>query len=545
MEGAARPRERVPRQRSIQEAWRAEVAGQRALGGVPSPSTLAAAGGGGFFVWADSGGGDLVGTWRGPGDPRPPVVRRHTLAHTENGYLDHHRKLVRTCILGGACCCCAHRCFYHNLHSISGGSADSMEEGYLALRWNNHNTIFTKILTLLREQEAYVDVSLACAGRLYPAHKFVLSTCSEYFKEMFSKNPCKHPIVFMKDVSTKDMEALLDFMYKGEVHVPQSELGSLLRTAEGLQVKGLAVPDDSPRGSSTTPIVPSASSVPRSPPPSLMAPMHMRGKRKRPPESAKKDDPPKLTLRPDLGPPATNRSRMRNRPSGMPELKRIKREEHNAANVGTIEPGEVPGSPSPTPSSHNSDEQSQNLAHKIKTERSEYSKEEAEDLDEDEGVAGETELLQVDLSEDGTQFIIGPGGFGDMMSRTSSLAGDDERNGDKEQKKPFVCPLCGQSFTRRDNLANHIKTHTGDRPFMCQYCHKCFSRKDYLKQHERIHTGEKPYPCDICGRAFTRKEGLTDHMRCHSDFRAFSCETCGKSFKQKCGLRFHKRNYKH
>lgn len=508
-------------------------------------------------------------------------------------------------ILGGACCCCAHRCFYHNLHSISGGSADSMEEGYLALRWNNHNTIFTKILTLLREQEAYVDVSLACAGRLYPAHKFVLSTCSEYFKEMFSKNPCKHPIVFMKDVSTKDMEALLDFMYKGEVHVPQSELGSLLRTAEGLQVKGLAVPDDSPRGSSTTPIVPSASSVPRSPPPSLMAPMHMRGKRKRPPESAKKDDPPKLTLRPDLGPPATNRSRMRNRPSGMPELKRIKREEHNAANVGTIEPGEVPGSPSPTPSSHNSDEQSQNLAHKIKTERSEYSKEEAEDLDEDEGVAGEvmsgeeeqeqepeeeeeeeeeedeegalgegeglshgvlsdvedgyeqsnsslpnsdistTELLQVDLSEDGTQFIIGPGGFGDMMSRTSSLAGDDERNGDKEQKKPFVCPLCGQSFTRRDNLANHIKTHTGDRPFMCQYCHKCFSRKDYLKQHERIHTGEKPYPCDICGRAFTRKEGLTDHMRCHSDFRAFSCETCGKSFKQKCGLRFHKRNYKH
>lgn len=63
-------------------------------------------------------------------------------------------------------------------------------------------------------QEAYVDVSLACAGRLYPAHKFVLSTCSDYFKEMFSKNPCKHPIVFMKDVSTKDMEALLDFMYK-------------------------------------------------------------------------------------------------------------------------------------------------------------------------------------------------------------------------------------------------------------------------------------------------------------------------------------------
>ena len=44
-----------------------------------------------------------------------------------------------------------------------------------------------------------------------------------------------------------------------------------------------------------------------------------------------------------------------------------------------------------------------------------------------------------------------------MMSRGSPLAGDEERNGEKEQKKPFVCPLCGQAFTRRDNLANHIK----------------------------------------------------------------------------------------
>ncbi|KAK7072692.1 hypothetical protein SK128_002321 [Halocaridina rubra] len=480
-----------------------------------------------------------------------------------------------------------------------------MTEGYLALRWNNHNSIFTKILTSLREQEAYVDVSLACSGRLYAAHKFVLSTCSDYFKEMFNKNPCKHPIVFMKDVCTRDMEALLDFMYKGEVHVPQSELGSLLRTAEGLQVKGLAVPDDSPRISSSNPIVPSAPSISRPRPPTLSAPAQIQGKRKRPPDSNRKDDPPKLTLRPDFGPPPPSYSRQRIRSSGMPELKRIKKEDHKiATNSSTLEPGEVPRSPSPAASSHNS-EDIPNTTNKAKNNRSEYIKREGngdpedeggpvealsddeqdenEDEDEEEeeeeeeepgmGAEGEslsrsahsdvedgyeqsnsslpnsdistTELLQVDLSEDGTQFIIGPGGFREMMSRNSSLAGDEERNGEKEQKKPFVCPLCGQAFTRRDNLANHIKTHTGDRPFMCQYCHKCFSRKDYLKQHERIHTGEKPYACDICGRAFTRKEGLTDHMRCHSDFKAFSCETCGKSFKQKCGLRFHKRNYKH
>ena len=87
-------------------------------------------------------------------------------------------------------------------------------------------------------------MTLACGGKLYPAHKFVLSTCSEYFREMFTKNPCKHPIVFMKDVSGRDLEALLDFMYRGEVNVPQTHLTSLIQTAEGLQIKGLAVPDE-------------------------------------------------------------------------------------------------------------------------------------------------------------------------------------------------------------------------------------------------------------------------------------------------------------
>ena len=61
---------------------------------------------------------------------------------------------------------------------------------------------------------------------------------------MFCKTPHKHPIVYLKDVPGKDLEALLDFMYKGEVNVPQTDLASLIKTAEGLQIKGLAVPDD-------------------------------------------------------------------------------------------------------------------------------------------------------------------------------------------------------------------------------------------------------------------------------------------------------------
>lgn len=41
----------------------------------------------------------------------------------------------------------------------------------------------------------------------------------------------------------EDLEAILDYMYAGTVKVAHSSLASLLHTAEGLQVKGLIIPD--------------------------------------------------------------------------------------------------------------------------------------------------------------------------------------------------------------------------------------------------------------------------------------------------------------
>ena len=61
---------------------------------------------------------------------------------------------------------------------------------------------------------------------------------------MFDNTNCKHPIIVLKDVSSRNLEDLLDFMYLGEVNVPQEKLGNLIKVAECLKIKGLAVPDD-------------------------------------------------------------------------------------------------------------------------------------------------------------------------------------------------------------------------------------------------------------------------------------------------------------
>ncbi|CAG9558118.1 unnamed protein product [Danaus chrysippus] len=108
-----------------------------------------------------------------------------------------------------------------------------------SLRWNDFHSNLSQSFQALLEGEDLVDVTLAAGGQYVHAHKLILSVCSPYFKELFKMNPCEHPIVILKDVAHQELKQLLQFMYRGEVHVRQQELSGFLHTAELLQVKGL------------------------------------------------------------------------------------------------------------------------------------------------------------------------------------------------------------------------------------------------------------------------------------------------------------------
>ncbi|XP_063910835.1 protein tramtrack, beta isoform-like isoform X3 [Zophobas morio] len=114
-----------------------------------------------------------------------------------------------------------------------------------SLRWNNFHSNLTAGFHELLESSEMVDVTLAVEGHFFQAHKVVLSICSPYFKQMFKVNPCKHPIVILKDVAHGNMKDILEFMYMGEVNVLRENLATFLRTAELLQVKGLTGDDSS------------------------------------------------------------------------------------------------------------------------------------------------------------------------------------------------------------------------------------------------------------------------------------------------------------
>ena len=97
----------------------------------------------------------------------------------------------------------------------------------------------------LLDSEQFVDVTLACEGRSLKCHKMILSACSDYLADLLRENPCQHPIILMKDLKFWEVEALVKFMYRGEVNVAHDKLPQLLNAAEALQVKGLAGPNPS------------------------------------------------------------------------------------------------------------------------------------------------------------------------------------------------------------------------------------------------------------------------------------------------------------
>merc|ERR1712013_699915 len=115
----------------------------------------------------------------------------------------------------------------------------SSNEKY-CLRWNDFERNISIAFRDIREEKDLFDCTLSCGVRQLKAHKLILSACSPFFRTILRQNHHQHPLLYLKGVEYSDLQAVLDFMYHGEVNVAQEELNSFLAVAEDLQVKGLS-----------------------------------------------------------------------------------------------------------------------------------------------------------------------------------------------------------------------------------------------------------------------------------------------------------------
>lgn len=92
-------------------------------------------------------------------------------------------------------------CSFSSLHSSSGKGkfSDQNQESQVAhnekghggkyhekyrLRWDNFSQSVVNSFKRLKEEEDFVDVTLACTTKQFTAHKVVLSACSPYFRRL-------------------------------------------------------------------------------------------------------------------------------------------------------------------------------------------------------------------------------------------------------------------------------------------------------------------------------------------------------------------------
>ncbi|XP_065361435.1 protein tramtrack, alpha isoform isoform X2 [Calliphora vicina] len=135
------------------------------------------------------------------------------------------------------------------------------------LKWDSHLSYLNSSVATLYKNEKYADVVLYSSNTTgsitnamptvgISAHKFILSSCSQFFSTIFETSPITNNgifhIVLPPDLSLRAVQILVQYMYVGEATVSNDILSEVLRGGEILKIRGLCRTSPNTTTSNTT-----------------------------------------------------------------------------------------------------------------------------------------------------------------------------------------------------------------------------------------------------------------------------------------------------
>ncbi|XP_076644896.1 uncharacterized protein LOC143354555 isoform X21 [Halictus rubicundus] len=475
------------------------------------------------------------------------------------------------------------------------------DDQQFCLRWNNHQSTLIQNFDTLLESGTLVDCTLAAEGKYLKAHKVVLSACSPYFEGLLSEHYDKHPVFILKDVKFKELKAMMDYMYRGEVNISQDQLAALLKAAESLQIKGLS--ESKTSGSSKTDSRPQKV-VPQATAASLDIPHASSGltieKNKVPrqgmsqgsigdlPEDSASPQVPKGLSSREGSQSPTSRKRKRLRRRSVGEDNSLENHESNSSDMpqamgvpalGIAPVADEKAHADPTDSLGRSalmtqltkpaDEMLQLPLEKPepndsliepKSEYLEDPEESVEDLTLDDDMNDLSEMdgdnNRAGPSHDPSQHPAGIGAWhvtGDR-SNAGGVVGSVAGAPGTTDEVFLAAQEAAQAHRDSQGVVNDfLDAEQPKRKYICEFCHKPFTHSRFLNKHRNNNcyfnphsmfskTKEsRPYICVLCGASYSKQSSLRSHIRFDCG-KTQKCNWCNKTFLHSSSLRKHRSN---
>ena len=106
--------------------------------------------------------------------------------------------------------------------------------GQCSLNWPIFDHYTRNAVRGLSLRHKFVDVTLACEEGEVQAYKVILAAGSNFFRLILLRMTLHpHPVIYLENIGTNHLQALVAFMYTGETTIPKNTLDDFMRV-EGL-----------------------------------------------------------------------------------------------------------------------------------------------------------------------------------------------------------------------------------------------------------------------------------------------------------------------